>query len=155
MQVAVHTLNLGVVGVYLFDNDRDRVIKLLCDIMASVAGNQLQTTALAGTGFDWLVDAVGLDGIIQLLVVVHLAVDGKGMIQKIKEISRVQADRKALALFGDRQVFQRLIVRSFQPVCEDLCDFYALIRAAGGFFGGSCLFIRRCTRRRFGRIHNF
>ena len=96
--------------------------------MAAVAGDQLQTAALTGTGLDRLVDAVDLDGVEQLLVVVHLAVDGKGMVQKIKEIVRMQADGKALALLGDRQGFQRLFVWFLQTVCENLCDFYALNR---------------------------
>ena len=152
MQVAVHALDLSVVGIYLLDDDRDGIIQLLGNIMAAMPGNQFQTTALTRSCFDRLVDTVGLDGIIQIFVVRDLAVDGKGVVQKIKEIVGMQADGKALTLLGDRQIFQCLIVRLVQTVCKNLCDFYAFHRVLCrliGFFrssSGRRLFISRGFR---------
>ena len=59
----------------------------------------------------------------------------KGVVQKIKEIVGMQADRKSLALLGDRQVFQRLIIRLVQTVCKNLRDFYALGRVFRRLYG--------------------
>ena len=77
------------------------IIQLLCNVMAAMAGDQFQTAALTGSG----IDAVGLNGIIQIFVVRHLPVDGKGVVQEVEKVVGVQADGKALALLGDRQVF--------------------------------------------------
>ena len=71
------------------------IIQLLCNVMAAMAGDQFQTAALT----------VGLNGIIQIFVVRHLPVDGKGVVQEVEKVVGVQADGKALALLGDRQVF--------------------------------------------------
>ena len=68
VQVAVHTLDLCVIGVHLLNNHRDRVIQLLCNVMAAMAGDQFQTAALTGSGLDRLIDAVGLNGIIQVFL---------------------------------------------------------------------------------------
>ena len=81
------------------------IIQLLCNVMAAMAGDQFQTAALTGSGLDRLIDAVGLDGIIQVFVIRHLPVDGKGVVQEVEKVVGVQADGKALALLGDRQVF--------------------------------------------------
>ena len=122
MQVAVHHFDAGAVVVLLDDDHRDRIVQLLGNIVAAVAGQELQAAALPGSGLYRLVDAVGLDRIIQVLVVCHLPVDGKRMVQKLEEIVRVQADGKALALLGDRQVLQCLLVWLLQPVREHLGD---------------------------------
>ena len=80
MQVAVHTFDLCAVIICLDDNNRDRIIQLHRNIVTAMTGNQLQTTALTGTGLDRLIDTVFLDGIIQLSVVIGFTIDRERMI---------------------------------------------------------------------------
>ena len=74
-------------------------------IVTAMTGNQFQTAFFTGTGLDWLIDAVFLDGIEQLPVIIRFPVDGEWVIQKLKEIGRVQTHGKAFALTGDGQAF--------------------------------------------------
>lgn len=60
--------------------------------------NPIRVNTLDGNG---LLDT--LDGIEQFPVIISFPVDGERMIQKFKEVGRVQTHGKAFALLGDGQ----------------------------------------------------
>ena len=116
MQIAVHHFDAGSIVVHLHDNDRDRIIELHGNVMTAMTGQQFQTALCSGSCLDRLIDAVLLDGVVQFLVVIYLAVDRERMLQEVIKIRRVQTHGERLALFGDGEVMQRLIIRFLQPV---------------------------------------
>lgn len=93
---------------------------------------------LPGPGLDRLVDARGLDGLEQVFVVLHLPVHGKGVVQEVKEVVRVQPHGEALALLGNGQCLQGVLVGLVRPVIEDSGD----VDPQGG--GALCCLGRLC-----------
>ena len=116
MQIAVHHFDAGSIVVHLHDHDGNGIIELHGNVMAAMAGQQLQAALRSGSCLDRLIDAVLLDGVIQFLVVIYLAVDRERMLQKVIKIRGVQAHGERFALFGDGEVMQCLIIRFLQPV---------------------------------------
>ena len=93
---------------------------LCADVMAAVTGDDLQAALFSGTAVDRIPNAIFLDGFQKILIVLCLPVDGEGMLQKLKEICRVQPQRESFPLFWDRQIFEVRFAWGCQAVSKNL-----------------------------------
>ena len=135
VQVAVIDQDHYIRVTELLDDGGDRIVQLLGDHVAALAGHNLQTAALrVDPGQDRVLHAVELDGLFQLPVVLAVWVHCDLVEFGLFQIAGVEDDKVGFPLLGTGQVVQRLIVRGRQSVLEnlgDLCPSWALGGGAG------------------------
>ena len=146
VEVAVRDEDTGVIIVELLDDRGDGIVQLGGDQMAALAGNDLQLAVLAKTGKHGVFHAETLDGLKQLLEIVAVAVNRKGVDVRLFQIGRVERDGKGFALAGDRDRFLILFGGRVELLAQELGDQRSR-RANGGGADRLFLFLGRRFRR--------
>ena len=146
VQIAIRDEDTRVVIVELLDDCGDGIVQLGSDQMAALAGNDLQLAVLTKAGKHGVFHAETLDGLKQLLEIVAVAVNGKGVDVRLFQIGRVERDGKGFALAGDLDRFLILFGGRVELLAQELGDQRSR-RANGGCADRLFLFLGRRFRR--------
>ena len=107
VQVSVRDKDTGVVIVELLDDRGDGIVQFGGNQVAALAGQDFQLAVLVEAGKNGVFHAEALDGLVQLLEIVAVPVNGEGVNICLFQIGRVEDRGERFALAGDRQ---RLLV---------------------------------------------
>ena len=122
VQVSVRNKDSGVVIVELLDDRGNGIVQLGGDQMAALTRQDFQLAVLVEAGQYRVFYAEALDGLVQLLEVVAVAVNGEGVNVCFFQIGRVKNGGESFALAGDWQRFLVLLCGRAQLFAQQLCD---------------------------------
>ena len=147
VQVSVRDKNAGVVIVELLNDRGNGIVQFGSDQMAALTRQDFQLAILVEAGQHRVFHAEALDGLVQLLEVVTVPVNGESVNVRLFQIGRVEDRGEGFALAGDRQRFLILFRGWAQLFAQQFCD-RRTGRPDSSGADGLFLFLCRGLRRR-------